>query len=64
MNWSEPLRTSRERQEVGCFPKVRCWAEGEGKIMQTRSLLLGVAIGLFGALAVLTARYVAVVLPG
>jgi hypothetical protein len=39
-------------------------AEGEGEIMQTRSLLLGVVIGLFGALAVLTARYVAVVLAG
>jgi hypothetical protein len=32
--------------------------------MQTRSLLMGVAIGLFCALAILTARYVAVVLPG
>jgi hypothetical protein len=31
---------------------------------RNRSLLLGVAIGLFGALAVLTARYVAVVLAG
>jgi hypothetical protein len=30
--------------------------------MQARSLLLGVAIGLFGTLAVLTARYVAIVL--
>jgi hypothetical protein len=29
--------------------------------MKTRSLLMGVAIGLFGALAVLTARYIAVV---
>jgi hypothetical protein len=33
-------------------------------MMQTRSLLLGVAIGLFSALAVLAARYVAVVLAG
>jgi hypothetical protein len=32
--------------------------------MQNRSLLFGVCIGLFGALAVLTARYVAVVLAG
>jgi hypothetical protein len=31
---------------------------------RNRSLLLGVAIGPFGALAVLTARYVAVVLAG
>lgn len=33
-------------------------------MMQNRGLLLGVAIGLFGALAVLTARYAAVVLAG
>jgi hypothetical protein len=33
-------------------------------MMRNRSLLLGVGIGLFGALAVLTARYVAVVLMG
>jgi hypothetical protein len=39
-------------------------AEGGGKIMQNRSLFLGVGIGLFGALAVLTARYVAIVLAG
>jgi hypothetical protein len=32
--------------------------------MRTRSLLLGIGIGLFGALAVLTARYVAVMLMG
>jgi hypothetical protein len=32
--------------------------------MQNRSLLLGVGIGLFGVLIVLTARYVAVVLAG
>jgi hypothetical protein len=32
--------------------------------MQNRALLLGVGIGLFGALAVLTARYVPVVLAG
>ena len=29
---------------------------------RSRSLLLGIGIGLFGALAVLTARYVAMVL--
>ena len=40
------------------------WAEGEGEMIRNRSLLLGVAIGLFGALAVLTVRYVAVVLAG
>jgi hypothetical protein len=34
------------------------------EMMQSRSLLLGVGIGLFGALAVLTARYIAVVLAG
>jgi hypothetical protein len=34
----------------------------EGKVMQ--NLLLGVSIGLLGALAVLTARYVAAVLAG
>jgi hypothetical protein len=45
-------------------PPGRVRAKGEGEIMQTRSLLLGVAIGLFGALAVLTARYVAIVLAG
>ena len=39
-------------------------AKGEGKMTRNRSLLLGVAVGLFGALAVLTARYVAVVLAG
>jgi hypothetical protein len=33
-------------------------------MIKNRSLLLGVAIGLFGALAVLTARYVVVVLAG
>jgi hypothetical protein len=33
-------------------------------MMRNRSLLLGVGIGLFGALAVLTARYVAAVLAG
>jgi hypothetical protein len=38
--------------------------EGDGEMIPNRSLLLGVAIGLFGALAVLTARYVAVVLAG
>jgi hypothetical protein len=32
--------------------------------MQNRCLLLGVGIGLFGALAVLAARYIAVVLAG
>jgi hypothetical protein len=32
--------------------------------MQNRSLLLGVGIGLFGALAVLIARYVVIVLAG
>jgi hypothetical protein len=32
--------------------------------MRTPSLLLGVGIGLFGALAVLKARYIAVVLAG
>ena len=40
------------------------WAEGEGEMIRNRSLLLGVAIGLFGALADLTVRYVAVVLAG
>jgi hypothetical protein len=40
------------------------WAEGEGEMIRNRSLLLGVAIGLFGALAVFTVRYVAVVLAG
>jgi hypothetical protein len=39
-------------------------AQGEGEMTRNRGLFLGVAIGLFGALAVLTARYVAVVLPG
>jgi len=33
-------------------------------MIQNRGLLLGVAIGFFGALAVLIARYVAIVLPG
>jgi hypothetical protein len=33
-------------------------------MMENRSLLLGVSIGLFGALAVLTVRYVAAVLAG
>jgi len=33
-------------------------------MMQNRSLFLGIGIGLFGALAVLTARYVAMVLAG
>jgi hypothetical protein len=33
-------------------------------MIRNRSLLFGVGIGLFGALAVLTARYVAVVLAG
>jgi hypothetical protein len=33
-------------------------------MMQNRSLLLGVGIGLFGALAVLAVRYVAAVLVG
>jgi len=37
---------------------------GRKAMTRNRSVLLGVAIGLFGALAVLTARYVAVVLPG
>jgi hypothetical protein len=32
-------------------------------MIRNRSLLLGVGIGLFGTLAVLTARYVAAVLP-
>jgi hypothetical protein len=34
------------------------------EMMQTRGVLLGVAIGLFSALAVLAAQYVAVVLAG
>jgi hypothetical protein len=38
--------------------------KGEGKMTRNRSLLLGIGIGLFGALAILTARYVAVVLAG
>jgi hypothetical protein len=33
-------------------------------MMRNRSLLLGVGIGLLGTLAVLTVRYVAVVLAG
>jgi hypothetical protein len=33
-------------------------------MMQNRSLLLGVSVGLFGVLVVLTARYVAAVLAG
>jgi hypothetical protein len=33
-------------------------------MIQNRSLLLGIGIGLFGALAVLTTRYVAAVLAG
>ena len=37
--------------------------EGERQKTRNRRLLLGVAIGLFDALAVPTARYVAVVLP-
>jgi hypothetical protein len=45
-------------------PHGRARDEGEGEVMQNRSLLFGVCIGLFGALAVLTARYVAVVLAG
>jgi hypothetical protein len=45
-------------------PPGRDRAEGEGEVTRNRGLLLGVAIGLFGALAVLTARYVAVVLAG
>jgi hypothetical protein len=31
-------------------------------MMRNRSLLLGIGVGLFGALAILTARYIAVVL--
>jgi len=46
------------------FCELRDRSEGEREVMQNRSLLLGVGIGLFGALAVLTARYVAVVLMG
>jgi hypothetical protein len=39
-------------------------AKGEREMIRNRSLLLGVGVGLFGALAILTARYVAVVLMG
>jgi hypothetical protein len=31
-------------------------------MMRNRSLLLGIGVGLFGALAILTARYIALVL--
>jgi hypothetical protein len=31
-------------------------------MIRNRSLLLGIGVGLFGALAILTARYIAVVL--
>ena len=46
------------------LPLKMVQAEGGGKIMQNRSLFLGVGIGLFDTLAVLTARYVAIVLAG
>jgi hypothetical protein len=39
-------------------------AEVEREVMRNHSLLLGVGIGLLGALAALTARYVIVVLAG
>src|SRR6202453_1520451 len=45
------------------WPKPQA-GEGKGDMTRNRSLLLGVASGFFGALAVLTARYVAVVLAG
>jgi hypothetical protein len=47
-----------------CHPIAGEQAEGEGEMTRNRSLLLGVGIGLFGALAVLTARYVSAVLAG
>jgi len=42
----------------------RVRAEGEGEMRPTRSLLLGVSVGLFGVLVVLVMKYVAVVLTG
>jgi hypothetical protein len=53
--------TSAARRGLIDLPS-RPRAVGEGKVMQ--NLLLGVGIGLFGTLAVLTARYVAAVLAG
>ncbi|HEX2631622.1 MAG TPA: hypothetical protein VHM22_02290, partial [Bradyrhizobium sp.] len=42
----------------------RVRAEGEDEMRPTRSLLLGVSVGLFGVLVVLVVKYVAVVLTG
>ena len=60
MNRSESAIRSRAKK----LDITLARAQGEGKMMQNRSLLLGVAIGLFGALAVLTVRYVAIVPAG
>jgi hypothetical protein len=49
------------RKQKAC---ERTRSKGEEVMMQHYSLLLGVGIGLFCALAILTARYVAVVLGG
>jgi hypothetical protein len=62
---SGPSLVTRPHTKAGAVSLgVRGGEEGEREMMRNRSLLLGVGIGLLGVLAVLTARYVAVVLAG
>jgi hypothetical protein len=67
--WSGASQHLQRDREISCannfaarsrFAASAPRAEGEGEVM--RNLLLGVSIGLFGVLAVLTARYIAAVL--
>jgi hypothetical protein len=57
-------RTCVYPQEGGPIRAFDQGPKGEGEMIRNRILLLGVGIGLFGTLAVFTARYVAAVLAG
>lgn len=64
-NWLRSLKNGRSllKRLMGAAPKRRAERERE-MMMQNRTLLLGIGIGLFVVLTVLTTRYVFAVLAG
>jgi hypothetical protein len=60
----DQFRRSVEQWAAKQTEACRVGAEGEKVMLQNHSLLLGVSIGLFCALAILTVHYVAGVIAG